>query len=88
MSKKLEHLGSACVTALCSSVSLLSLEKVLLSCTWWVVSAFDRNNSEFAVKHIGKLEKFVGECVHVCACVCVSVSDWVEVASEKDKSLK
>ena len=51
---------------------------------------FERNSFEFAVKHIGKLEKFVKEsvcmCVHVYACM--SVSDWVEVASEKDRSLK
>jgi len=55
-----------------------------------VVSAFERSSFEYAVKHIGDLEKFVtvSVCLCVCVCVCMSVSDWVEVASEKDKSLR
>lgn len=71
MSKKLEDLSSTCVIPCLSSVSLLSLEKVLLSCLRPPVSAFEGNSSEFAVKHFGKLEKIVKE--SVCTCMCVSM---------------
>lgn len=60
----------------------LSMEKELFFCIWlFVQQPFKRNSCEFAAQDIGKLEKFVKECVY--AHTCMSALDWVEVRPTK-----